>query len=77
MKKTLDLKTDVGCRVRIDELEQHAVVRGIMIEFSGVVSYKVEYFANGERHSAWLYEDEFEVWDSQPRRPSMQLAREL
>ena len=55
---TVEVKANIGDTVKIRVLELETCVLGLAICSDGV-TYKVDYFHNGDRKSAWLNPHEF------------------
>lgn len=64
----IENKCSIGDRVYIRELESRVLVTGIHIGLRGL-RYDVEYFHNGKRESAYVFESEIEL--SRPKEPGL------
>jgi hypothetical protein len=65
MTKRVDIKADIGSLIRVDTLELKSVmVVGLLIQLDGV-TYQISYFHGGDRKTAYLFSNEFELCESQ------------
>lgn len=61
MKKTIDIKADIGDRIHVPALElKNAVVIAIYMG-QHRTTYEMAYFHNGDRKTCYLNDDEFEL----------------
>ena len=56
---TYEFRFDIGAKVRVKELGRPGVVDSLMVDGMGL-QYRVTYWDNGERKSAWVYAEELE-----------------
>ena len=69
-------RTMIGRSINVPALElRRAVIRAVMIDLEGV-QYSIAYFHNGERKTAWVFRDEFEMNDRRIRHNNGKQDRE-
>ena len=58
-ERTEIFKFNLNDRVMIKEIQRPGKVDSLMIDFLGV-QYRISFWENGKRESAWLHADELE-----------------
>ena len=58
---SLEVKAGVGDQIKVLPLDLKTTVLGIWIGPGGRIKYQIEYFNNGVRQDAYLYDYEFEI----------------
>lgn len=60
MKKLeIQVKAIPGDFVKVYELDQTCMIRCVSVQRNNQLTYQIEYFANGDQKSCWLYDDQF------------------
>ena len=63
--KSIEIKYEIGSKVRIIELEVIGIVKSIWITQQGI-EYQVRYFDKAEANTIYFYEDELKIEASHP-----------